>query len=68
MKFSNAIKVLTDRIEKLQTELKKEEEIMENPEMMAEYHFAKSNAGNIELNIIELTGAIDELRKFPSIT
>lgn len=64
MKYNNTIKVLTKHIEKLNKELAKEEEIIDNPEMLADLHFAKENAGNIELSIIETTEAIEILRKF----
>lgn len=51
MKHNSAIKILSSHLQKLNEALKQEEETIEDHEMMSDYHFALSNAANIELEI-----------------
>lgn len=52
---------MSDKIEKLNWELKKVQEIIDEPEMLSDLEFALNDAGNIELEIIELQKAIEIL-------
>jgi hypothetical protein len=59
--MKQAIKVLERRIEVLNLEWKKKDIEFENVEMTSDYEFLKSDLENIELEIVELQGAIEVL-------
>lgn len=61
--MKKAIKAIESRILALNKELKAVEKIIEEPEMLSDYEFARNDAGNIELEIIELNQAIEILNK-----
>lgn len=61
--MKKAIKAIEGRILALNKELKSVEKIIEEPEMLSDYEFARNDAGNIELEIIELNQAIEILNK-----
>lgn len=62
-KMKKAIKVIENRIHALNTELKAVEKRIEEPELLSDYEFARNDAGNIEMEIIELNQAIEILNK-----
>lgn len=61
--MKKAIKVIENRIHALNTELKAVEKRIEEPELLSDYEFARNDAGNIEMEIIELNQAIEILNK-----
>ena len=63
--MQRAINVLKTRIEALNKFVIECEKVMEEPEMMCDYEFARNDAGNAELEIIELNKAIELLLKHP---
>lgn len=63
MKHISAIKILTKHIEHLNKALVKEEKAIEELEMLSDYHFALSNAANIEMEILAINESIKLLQK-----
>jgi len=63
MKNQHAIHCITKRLSALSEELKKEEKIIENPEMQFDYEFARNNAVNIEHEINSLRETVEFLIK-----
>lgn len=61
--MKQAIKILEARIEKLNQEMEKTEKIIDEPEMLSDYHFAMADMANFEMEIIELTEAIKILNE-----
>lgn len=59
--MQKAIKVLGQRVKELQEERVKAERIADEPEMLADYHFAMSDIANFDLEIHELGEAIKVL-------
>lgn len=59
--MKQAIKVLEKRIELLNLEWQKKDVEFENVEMTSDYEFLKCDLQNIELEIVELQGAIEVL-------
>ncbi|WP_179022031.1 hypothetical protein [Winogradskyella forsetii] len=58
---SPAIKVLSQRLEKLHEALAEEQKIIDEPELMSAYHFAMANAANIEREILSISQSISKL-------
>lgn len=56
-----AIRCLEKHIEELNKEIKLVEKIMDEPEMFADYHFAKSDKENFESEITQLRNTIAHL-------
>lgn len=59
--MKQAIKVLEKRIELLNSEWNKKDAEFENAEMTSDYEFLRCDLANIELEIVELQGAIEVL-------
>ncbi len=53
-----AIKVLEKRIGELNQEIETAQKIVDEPEMISDYHFAMNHQANCEVEIIELQTAI----------
>jgi len=56
--MKKAIKTLEAKIERLNSELEKAQQRMDEPEMVSDYEFALNDCANIELEIIEHQDAI----------
>lgn len=58
LKHYPAIRCIEKRIEELNKEILLSEKIMDEPEMLADYHFAKSDKENFESEIYSLRNTI----------
>lgn len=56
--MKKAIKILEKRIQQLNEKFKEAERIADEPEMLADYEFARNDMANIEMEIIEMQSAI----------
>lgn len=50
-------------IEKINAEMNKTQLIIDEPELMSDYHFAMSDMANFEMDVLELQRAIEILNK-----
>lgn len=50
-------------IEKINTEMDKTQLIIDEPELMSDYHFAMADMANFEMDVMELQKAIEILNK-----
>lgn len=67
MKHYSAIKCIQDRIIKLQQEITKAEAVMDEPEMLSDYYYARNDVDNFNKEINELTETLKELVKTPIV-
>ena len=56
-----AVRCIEKRIEELNKEIVLSEKIMDNPEMMSDYHFAEADLKNFKSEISELQQTIESL-------
>tara|TARA_R110002049_G_scaffold4063_2_gene29291 strand:- start:3953 stop:4168 length:216 start_codon:yes stop_codon:yes gene_type:complete len=56
-----AVRCIESRIQELNKEIDLAEKIMDEPEMMADYHFAKSDRDNFRDEVINLRNTIEYL-------
>ena len=63
LKHYKAIRCIEKRIEELNKEIALSEKIMDEPELMSDYHFASSDITNFNNEIYELRNTIQHLIK-----
>lgn len=61
--MKRAIKILENHIEKINKEMDKTQMIINEPELMSDYHFGMAEMANFEMDVIELQKAIEILNK-----
>jgi hypothetical protein len=63
MTHFKAIQVLQDRINKLFKEIESAQKVMDEPEMLSDYYYARCDKENFEKEIDELTETMKHLLK-----
>lgn len=59
--MKRAIRILEQMIEKINIEMVKTQLVIDEPEMLRDYHFAVSDMENFKMDVIELKQAIEIL-------